>query len=252
MTHLSVLLALEKGARERAHQAVTALHREAQKAQLYDGLSKTYRPKNEDGDVQPPQSQNVRAHADEVLVQLADLLRRPWDLTATRDETNRHAVADVVVQLPSGSETTLLTGVPAVHLLWLEKQLNDLRTFVGKMPVLDPAEQWTYDPALGHHRSPSVETLHTRKVPDGLVLYEATKEHPAQVQPYNRDEVVGTWTTIKYSGALPWDRQRQILDRIDALRDAVKAARERANLVEVRDVREADVLLRYVLDGTIP
>lgn len=252
MTHLSVLLALEKGARERAHQAKTALHREAQKPQLYDGLARVYSPRDDDGEVLPPENQHVRAHADDVLRQLADLLRRPWDLTATRDQTNRKAVADVTVTLGSGLEATLLTDVPAVHLLWLEKQLADLHTFVAKMPVLDPGEQWTYDSALGHHRSEPKQTRHTKKVRRAHVLYEATEHHPAQVEPYTEDDAPGTWTTTKFSGALPWDRQRELLDRVVLLRDAVKAARERANLVQVVDVREADVLLRYVLDGTLP
>jgi hypothetical protein len=251
VTHLSVLLALQKGEQERAHQAVTALHREAQKPQLYDGLSRVYKPKDEDGDLLPSESQHVRTHAEDVLQQLAGLLRRSWDLTASRDGTNRAAVADLEVDDDAGVTRTLLRDVPATHLLWLEKQLNDLHTFVAKIPVLDPAERWDYDPALGHYRTNPVDTTRTKRTRRYEVMVKASAEHPAQVDRFEEDVPVGTWTLTKFSGALPWDRQRQLLDRINRLRDATKAARERANLVQVTDVHEADALFGFVLDGTV-
>lgn len=251
MTHLSVLLALQKGEQERSHQAVTALHRESQKPNLYEGLSRVYQPKDEGGDQLPPESQHVRTHAEDVLRQLAGLLRRPWDLTASRDGTNRVAAADLEVDDDHGDAVTLLRDVPATHLLWLEKQLNDLHTFVAKLPVLDPAERWDYDPALGHYRTEPVATSRTQKVLRNHVKYEATQQHPAQVEVFSEDRPVGTWTLTKFSGALPWDRQRELLDRVNRLRDATKAARERANLAQVIDVHEADVLFGFVLFGTV-
>jgi hypothetical protein len=249
VTKMNVLLALEKGERERLHQKLTAMHREAQKPTIYDGLSRTYEPYIEGGDPLASESKKVQVKAADVLRQLADLLARPWDLTASRDATNSVARADVSVVDVAGGTTPLLRAVPATHLLWLEKQLTDMRTFVAKMPVLDPAEQWHYDEALGHYRTDPIQTHRTQRTRRYEVMVKATPEHPAQVDRYEVDDVVGTWSLVKHSGALPWDRQRELLDRIDRLRDAVKAARERANLVEVVDVSYSEAIFSYLLDG---
>lgn len=247
---MNVLLALEKGERERAHQVVTALHREAQKPMIYDGLTRTYEPKTEGGDQLPSEAKKVQIKAEDVLRQLADVLRRPWDLTASRDQTNTLAKADVSVADVAGGAHPILRGVPAPHLLWMEKQLTDVRTFVAKMPVLSSDDQWSYDEALGHYRTEPIQTSRTQRTRRYEVIVQPTKEHPAQVDRYEVDDVVGTWSLVKHSGALPWDRQRELLDRIDRLRDAVKAARERANLVEVVDVSYADAIFAYLLEGT--
>lgn len=249
MTKMNVLLALEKGERERAHQVVTALHREAQKPVIYDGLTRTYEPKVEGGDPLPSETKKVQVKAEDVLDQLVGVLGRPWDLTASRDVTNSVARADVSVVDVAGGTTPLLRAVPATHLLWLEKQLTDVRTFVAKMPVLDPADQWHYDEALGHYRTEPIQTNRTQRTRRYEVMVQPTKEHPAQVDRYEVDDVVGTWSLVKHSGALPWDRQRELLDRIDRLRDAVKAARERANLAEVVDVAYSEAIFSYLLAG---
>jgi hypothetical protein len=249
VTKMNVLLALEKGERERLHQKMTVLHREAQKSVIYDGLSRTYEPKAEGGDPLPAESKKVQVKAEDVLRQVADLLARPWDLTASRDATNSLARADVsVVDVESGT-TPLLRDVPATHLLWLEKQLTDVRTFVAKMPVLDPEHQWVYDAGLGHYRTEPIQTTRDKKTKRYVVMVPATPEHPAQVDKYDDVEIVGTWSLVKHSGALPWDRQRELLDRVDRLRDAVKAARERANLVEVVDVSYSEAIFGYLLEG---
>lgn len=249
MTKLSVLLALEKGERERLHQKLTVLHREAQKPVIYDGLSRTYEPRAEDGDTLPPENKKVQIKAEDVLRQVADLMTRPWDLTASRDVTNARATADVSVVDVEGGTSPLLRDVPATHLLWLEKQLADVRTFIAKMPVLDPEHQWVYDPGLGHYRTEPIQTTRGKKTKRYVVMVQPTKEHPAQVDKFEEDEIVGAWNLVKHSGALPWDRQRELLDRVDRLRDAVKAARERANLVEVTDVAYAQKVFDYLLQG---
>jgi hypothetical protein len=115
------------------------------------------------------------------------------------------------------------------YLLFLEKQLSDLRTFVDKMPVLEEAEEWTEDPNTGLYRSARVSTYRTRKTPKVVVKYEATKEHPAQTELIYEDLVIGYWDMVKHSGALPAPRKAVLLDRIDRLARAVKMAREQAN-----------------------
>lgn len=244
MTKLSEAVALARSAKTRVHGALTALHRESQKIELYVGLARTYRPIAEnDVEVFPDESRAVRTGAAEVLDEVSRLLTERWNTEATVTYNNTHATAEVV--LPNG--TSLLSDVPATYLLFLEKALEDLYTFVSKVPSLDPAETWEWDANRGAYASRPVETAREKRVQKPLVLYPATDKHPAQVERYEDVEVRGYWTTTKLSGALPADEKRAILLRVVELRDAVKTARERANHLDVVSVKPAGILLDYVL-----
>jgi hypothetical protein len=86
-------------------------------------------------------------------------------------------------------------------------------------------------------------------VPKTHVKYEATKEHPAQVEMYMEDVWVGTWTIVKSSGAIPAATRNAMLERVRKLLDAVKAAREEANGIEVKPQKVGAAILGYVFDG---
>ena len=60
------------------------------------------------------------------------------------------------------------------------------------------------------------------------------------------DIVVGYWKTVKFSGALPASRVKELLDRVEKLQQAVKFAREEANGIEVQDKRVGETLFSYL------
>lgn len=240
---LTVILGLLKGAKARTHTNVSALHHQSTKAPLYAGQTRTYQPRDDDGETRHPESQQVQLRAEDVLKDLREQLSRTWDLALWRDEGNTRARADVVVD-----GVTLLSQVPATFLLFLEKQLNDWRTAVVKLPYLDPAETWTPDPTTGLHRAQPVVTASSRKVMRNHTIHPGNDKHAPQVQTYTEDVPVGDWTTVKLSGALPVTRQADLVDRLDKLADAVKTAREQANLTEVDEVRAAATLFDYLLN----
>lgn len=223
-TKLNQVLAIEKGVKNRTLSAVTRLYHEVQKPVRLAGLHKTYKPLDEDGMRYPPESTRVAVRAEDILKDANKALRELFDVTAQKDWANCDARADVVVD-----GETLVSDAPVTYLLFLEKQLNDIKNLVGKIPVLDSSEDWSYDEALGVFKTAPVETTRTQKVHKPIVLYEATEEHPAQTQMVTVDEVVGNWTTVKQSGALPRNRKDELLDRVDRLTEAVKFARETAN-----------------------
>jgi hypothetical protein len=179
--------------------------------------------------------------AEDVLRDTATSLTRLFDVTATKDWSNRDARADITVD-----GTTLLTGVPVSYLLFLEKQLAELGASVRKLPVLDAAESWSLDPSTDSWKTEPVRTVRTKKVPRNHVKAEATEQHPAQVEVYYEDIPVGQWTTVKFSGALPARRVNELLDRVEKLQHAVKFAREEANSVEVTDQQVGDVVFGYL------
>lgn len=242
---LTVILGLLKGAKQRAHVNVSALHHQSTKPALYAGQIRTYEPRDDDGERRPDESQKVQLKATDVLAELAEQLKRHWDLAATRDHGNTLARANVVVD-----GVVLLSDVPATFLLFLEKQLNDWRTAVTKLPTLATDQTWELDEVTGLFKTPPVKSASTKKVLRNHQLSPATDKHPAQVKTYDEDVPVGDWTTIRLSGALPVPHQRVLVERLDKLADAVKSAREQANLVEVDEVKVGNTLFNYLLGGT--
>ncbi len=242
MTKLNQLLAIEKGAKQAGERRITDAHHQLQKAALLSGVSRVYTPKDDDGDRLPTESTLVQVRADQVLAEVANSLTRYFDVTAQKDWTNCIAKADVVVD-----GETILAEVPVTHLLWLERQLLDFQTFVRKMPTLDPAEVWTRDAATDTWRSAGQETTRTKKVPRNHIKAPATDKHPAQVDVYTEDVVVGYWKTIKFSGAVPAQRVNVLASRVAKLLAAVKMAREAANNATVLDVSTGDHIFNYLL-----
>jgi hypothetical protein len=80
-------------------------------------------------------------------------------------------------------------------------------------------------------------------------LAEATDKHPAQVQVFTEDVLVGYWTKTEFSGALSAERVNEISTRLDELRTAVKFAREEANTIDVTDVHYGAAILDYLFEG---
>ena len=242
MTKLNQIIAVEKGFKSKSFSELTEAHHAVQKAALLSGLSRTYQPKDEEGDTFPPESTKVQVRAEDVLARTATTLTRLFDVTATKDYANCDARADV--RLPDG--TVLLNQVPVTYLLFLEKQLTDLATFVKKLPVLDAAEEWSHDPVSNAWKTPAVQTNRSKKVFRNHVKAEATEKHPAQVEVYSEDVTAGYWTTVKFSGALPAERVTQLAERVESLHHAVKFAREEANGFEVTDQRVGEAVFGYL------
>ncbi len=242
MPKLNQIVAIEKSVKSRVYGDFTELHKASQKADLFTGFSKNYRKRDEEGEDYPPEQKRVQMEAGEVLGQVSKLLTELFDVTATKDFANCSAFADVVVD-----GQTLVTQAPVPFLLFLEKQLTDLHTFIDKMPTLDSADDWLSDPNSGLYKTVSIATQRTKKVQRPVVLYEATEKHPAQTQLITEDVVVGYWDTVKQSGALPIPRKRELLERIEKLSQAVKFAREQANDSEAPEKNVGAALFGYLL-----
>jgi hypothetical protein len=241
MPKLNQIVAVEKSVKSRVYGDFTELHKASQKAELFAGFSKNYRKRDEEGEDYPPESKRVQLEGGDVLTQVAKLMTELFDVTATKDFANCHALADVVVD-----GQTLVSSAPVPFLLFLEKQLTDLHTFVDKMPTLDPADEWQSDPNSGLFKTSSLATQRTKKVQKPVVLYDATDKHPAQTQLITEDVVIGYWDTVKQSGALPIPRKRELLDRLEKLSQAVKFAREQANDAEAEEKKVGAAVFGYL------
>lgn len=241
MAKLNQIIAVEKSVKSKSFAELTEAHHAVQKPSLLSGISRVYQPKDEEGEQLPPESTRVQIRTEEILRDMGATITRLLDVTATKDWANCAARANVEVD-----GQTLLADVPVTYLLFLEKQLTDLHTFIKKLPVLDAAESWTFDNSADCWRTDPVRTIRTKKVPRNHVKAEATEHHPAQVEVYYEDVPVGYWSTTKFSGALPAKRVNELTDRVEKLQAAVKFAREEANSAEVTDKHVGDAVFGYL------
>jgi len=243
---LNQVIAAEKSVKSRVYGALTEANKRAQKPTLFEGLSREYTPKDDDGERFPPERSRVQTSAYGVLRDASLELSFLFKLTAQKDWTNCLAFGDVYVD-----EELVLSQVPITYLLFLEKQLTDLRTYIHNLPVLDDTQDWTLDPATNLYKTAPSETHRTQKLQRPIVLYDATDKHPAQTQLITEDRIVGHWRTVKFSGALaPGDREKY-LSRVEALLLGVKMAREQANMTEVVKVPNVgQLVMNFVLGDT--
>lgn len=221
---LSQVLAIEKGIKNSTNTKISALHHKSAHAPLYEGLEKTYRPRDDEGDSLPAESQRIQLRALSVVEEAEEIWSEFFDITYAKDQANCEAKADVVV-----GDKVILPQVPVTYLLFLEKKLEDVVKFITEIPTLDPSEEWSWDSASMAYATKPTETHRSRKVTKPVVLYEATKEHPAQVKEVSEDVIVGFWRKIRYSAAFSEETKSSFLARANTLLRSVKVAREAAN-----------------------
>lgn len=241
MGKLNQVIAVVAGKKANAAKAITEAYHLIQKGPLFDGISRTYQPKTEEGDRLPPESKSIQVKVGDLIKTVTAALTEMFDVVATQDHANAEAEASIVID-----GKTILFNVPVTHLLFLEKQSNDLATFVGKLPTLDPSEAWTYNESADQWATAPSETARTRKIPKAFVKAPATKEHPAQVETFHEDEIAGYWKTIKFSGAIPAKDKNEMLERVRKLHEAIVKAREEANGIEVKNASVGKEVLSYV------
>lgn len=222
---LNQVLAVEMGLKSRVEEERTAIYHTLQKPSLFDGLARSYHPLREDGEKKPSENKRVQFKADELLAEAVTKMVAMWNITATKDYANCNAKGTIVVD-----GETVASEVPTTFLLFLEKELINVRTLLTKMPLLDPAEAWQKDANSGIYKSDKIEKQSTAKVQEGIVLAPATEKHPAQTQLITVDRPVGTWEEVRMSGAFPAVEQKRLLERVEKLIIATKKAREGANL----------------------
>ena len=221
---------------------MTEIYKLLQKEDLFKGREGIYRPDDEvNGEKLPREHQKVQHTVSDLLNTAQLKWTELWDLTVTQDTANQQAKADIEID-----GQVILANVPVTTLLFLEKQVNDVHTMVTKLPTPDAAEDWTYDGNVGLLRSHVTESWRSRKEPASYVKYNATKEHPAQVEYYMKDVKVGTWQKTAFSGAMAADTKAAILVRLKKLKDAIKVAREHANMLEAKPTKIAEQLFGYV------
>jgi hypothetical protein len=239
---LNQVVAAEKEIKQKVTMAVTEVHQISQKQVLFNGFEKVYEPLDEVGEKFPAESQKVQYRVSEILETLSRNFQELFDSTATKDFANCAAKANVVV-----NGEVLIKDAPIPFLLFLEKQLDYVKTFIQKLPTLDAVDVWNEDPNSGLWRTAETVTHRNKKVQKPIVLYPATEQHPAQTQLITDDVLAGYWHLTKLSGAIPATRKAELLEKVATLSKAVVEAREEANTSEAPEITVGKTIFNFIL-----
>lgn len=114
MAKLNQIIAIEKGIKSRVHSEISELYKIIQKAELFNGFSKTYQKKDEESESLPSENKRVQYFVNEVLRSVERSISELFDVTARKDYSNCNAVANIVIE-----EVIILKDVPvsffAIH-----------------------------------------------------------------------------------------------------------------------------------------
>lgn len=244
MGKLHELLAVEpdlKGAAEKI--LAETVNTFTKKEGHFKSQVRTYEPTDDEG-------QKLPDERTEMVTTVMDKLAWTWkkvgkylDAVAQKETANTQASA--VVEL-NGEKLFGGKPLPATLLLALEGRLRQIREAYNSIPTLEPGERWIWDSQTRSYCADPKESFKTKKVRKNHVKAEATDKHPAQVEVYHEDVIVGIWTTKKWSGALTPAEKADVLERVDELVRAVKQARQRANSHEVEPVALAKEMYEYI------
>lgn len=232
MAKLHELLAVEGQLKGQAEATRTELRNTFDKKRhLFEEKIVTFQPNEENASQVREQQSDLQSKIADELQWIGGIWSKAIDASYQIAQANTQAFADVVME----DGTTLLSHVPATGLLELEKRAAEIQELVTAIPTLDPAKGFQPDTDRGKNvfRARDVVKMRTKKTSRPIVLYDATKEHPAQTQLINEDVPIGRLTEQEWSGLITPAQKADMLERAEALRRAVKQARQRANDTEV-------------------
>jgi hypothetical protein len=242
MPKLNQVISIATGKKTDTKKAVTAIYHGLQKTELFNGMTRTYSPIDEEGETLPSEKKIVQKNAVDEFAKALKLFSDLFDVIATQENANCSAKADIMVE-----GVALAKEVPVTYLLFLEKQLDDILTIINAMPTLSPDVNWIQSSTDRQYLSEPVVSIRTKKVPKSFLKAPATDKHPAQVEVFTEDVPVGRWTKVDQSTAIPSQERENLVNRVAKLREAVKMAREEANSMNTVDVRVGQAITQYIL-----
>jgi len=251
MGMLHEILAVEGDKKERKQKMLEEGRKTfREKHDLFEGFIKSYESfddnDNEKFEESKTRDTTVMAKADYIFNAIIEYI----DCVIQKDSANQGAKADVMID-----GVVLIADIPAVTLLTIESEIKQWRDVLGFIPTLEHGIEWDEDKTQGDGvwktKNP-LQTFKTAKEPKSKVLYEATKEHKAEIEKWNETINVGKYLLTKFSGKITSAAKSDILNRVDILSDAVKQARTRANKVEVPSMKIGTQIREYILKGNLP
>jgi hypothetical protein len=213
----------------------------------FDGFVETFKPVEENKTDEVEKEKHVVETVQSKLDYVQGSIIKLIDFVYQKELANTTAKADIKVEDEEGKEHELGKDVPATVLLNLESRLKDIRSIYDSIPTCDPAKKWFENKnAANQYITNPEKRTRTKKTPKPIVLHPPTKEHPAQTQLIHEDIETGKLEIIHMTGRLTPAQKSKLLGRIDDLIQAVKKARQRANDVDMSNVKIGKELFNYI------
>lgn len=246
--NLHQLLAVKKDVAKRVNEITGETKKVLEKKHLFYGSLKTYEPFEESTDFtnEPEEQEHLSYTVGEKIDWFSEELSRLIDIEYQIDVSNQEATADIAVN------GMTLVGMPATFLLDLIGLLGRVRGIYQHVQVLDPKYEWmdAREHGEGVYRAAEDDvTYRTKKKLLHKILYDATKEHPAQIEKWAEDERIGKYVKKHWSGALTAHQKAMVLGRVDDLIHATKKALSAANELEHSRNNIAGRIFRWLHEG---
>lgn len=179
-------------------------------------------------------------------------MRALLDLDYQIEHANSAAAADLVID-----GTVVAAAVPVGFLLTIENKFKEYRAVIEMIPTHAPGIEWVVDPDQSSkgdilRAKNDQRSFLTKKKPVYQIVVPATPEHPAQVKESHDDVRVAEVITTVYTSTISPAQKSDMLGRCDAVIQAAKRARQRANDTTISEERIAQPLLDYIVHGIAP
>lgn len=246
-TKLHEILAVEGMLDKTAKKLVLSSKKQFDKENLFMGQTKKLEMFDaNDARLNTSETMKIETTVDKNLDYALKAVTKYWDAVLQKDSANQRANADIKV-----ADEVILENVPATTLLGLESKLGELRMLFEEIPTLAPGINWERNEAdePGIYRTrDDVKQAKTENDIGFRVLYEATKEHPAQIEKFKTVNTIGMYSTSRISGMYSAHKKAKTLENIDTLLAAIKKARQRANTVEInKDEHIGKALIDFIM-----
>jgi hypothetical protein len=238
---LHQLLAVENDRKQQANNIIDeTIETFSKKHDHFDGIIKIYKSYNDADQKIPPETKEIVTSVKAKIDYSKQAIVKGIDAQISKEETNASGTVKAELKIDNVSFGEL----SATALLALEQHLVKIRSMYKVIPTLDPTKKW--DIKDEWYETEKEIRYRTEKKVEKIIKYEATKEHPAQVELVQIDRQVGEYETIYKSGKISSFQKSKLLERIDKLIDAIKTARSKANECEVKNIKIGDMLFNYI------
>lgn len=237
------ILAIEQDRKNKANQSLGEAKKQFLKNTVaFDGMIKKYVPTEENAEQIPDERKEMITSVKELIDYSLDAVITSLNATLSKEETNASGIAQAELKVGEKSFGTFA----ATTLLAMEAQLNKVLELYKSIPVLDTTRKWEFDEQNSCYRTEEEVKFRTIKRPKVIVKYEATENHPAQTELLNIDFQVGKYETTYFSGRITPTEKNKLLRKIEALIEAVKVARSKANNVEVKNISVGQEIFDFI------
>jgi hypothetical protein len=201
------------------------------KQELFDGFIRTLHMQDESRQHEEKgavESRNLTTTVIERLKYMVPFMVENLDAQLQREVANAMATADVT--LPNGE---VLKAMPVTAIMSREKYWTRVRAVFDGIPTIDTTKRWEVDSQaamVGVLRT--VEPEKANRTEKQRVVIEkaaATDKHPAQVELFDKDVVVGYYEKASQTGKMTPAAKHAVLSVIDGMILAYRKAKAVAN-----------------------